>query len=79
MMLNTSTILDLLRERPSRYILHSMANYRMKEANGDDVIVTENGRQFWIEPAADQIGDLMDASHLTRDRSIYRLRAAHLS
>jgi hypothetical protein len=79
MMLNTSTILHLLSERPGRYILDSMGNYRMKEANGDDVIVTENGRQFLIEPAAGQIDGLMDASHLTRDRSIYRLRAAHLS
>jgi hypothetical protein len=74
MMLNTSMILDLLRESPGRYILHSMGDYRMKEANGDDVIVTENGHQSFIEPAAVQIDDLMAASHVTRDHSIYRLR-----
>jgi hypothetical protein len=73
MELTTTGILDLLSEKPGRYIEHSMGRYRMKEANGDDVIVTEDGRRYPIEPEAGQMDDLMDASRLTRDGSRYRL------
>jgi hypothetical protein len=73
MELTTTGILDLLRERPGRYIEHSMGRYRMKEANGDNVTVTEDGRQWSIEPHAGHMDDLTDASHLTRDGSRYRL------
>jgi hypothetical protein len=75
MMLHTTMILELMCERPGKYILHSIGNYRMKEANGDDVTVTESGRQTPIEPSAGQMDDLMDQSVLTRDRSTYRLHA----
>jgi hypothetical protein len=74
MMLNGTIILELLRERPGRYIWHDMGQYRMKEANGADVTVTEDGRECVIEPVAAQMDDLMDASRLIRDRSTYRAK-----
>lgn len=46
MMLNTTMILDLLRQQPERYIQHSMGRYCMKEANGVDVIVEKTGGIF---------------------------------
>jgi hypothetical protein len=73
MMLNTTMILDLLRQTPGRYIQHDMGHYRMKEANGADVKVTENGREYLVEPIAEQMDDLTDASKLVRDGSKYRL------
>ena len=71
MMLNTTMILNLLRERPGRYIQHAMGHYSMKEANGDRVTVTENGKDFLVEPTAEQVDDLTDASHLVRHGSKY--------
>jgi hypothetical protein len=73
MMLNTTMILDLLRQRPGRYVQHDMGQYRMKEANGDDVTITENGRDYLVEPIAEQMDDLIDASKLVRDGSNYLL------
>jgi hypothetical protein len=31
----------------------------MKEANGEDVKLMENGKEYLVEPTADQIDDLM--------------------
>jgi hypothetical protein len=73
MMLNTTMILDLLADKPGRYVQHESGTYRMKEADGSDVIITENGRDYLIEPIAEQMDDLMDASHLRREESQYRL------
>jgi hypothetical protein len=72
-MLNTTMILELLRQKPGRYVDHDMGQYRMKEANGDDVTITENGREYLVEPIAEQMDDLTDASRLVRDGSEYRL------
>ena len=41
----------------------------MKEASGRDVMLTENGKEYLVEPTADQIDDLMDAEQL-KQRSI---------
>jgi virulence-associated protein VagC len=71
MMLNTTMILDLLHQRPGRYIQHDMGQYRMKEANGDDVTITETGREYLVEPIAEQMDDLTDTSQLVRDGSKY--------
>ena len=73
MKLNMTMILDLLGQRPGRYIQHDMGHYRMKEANGSDVKVTENGRAYLVEPIAEQMDDLMDASKLVRSGSKYLL------
>jgi hypothetical protein len=72
-MLNTTMILVLLHEGTGRYIQHDMGHYRMKEANGVDVTVIENGGEYLVEPTAEQIDDLMDASKLVRDGSKYLL------
>jgi hypothetical protein len=73
MMLNTTMILDLLGERPGRYIHHDMGHYRMKEANGADVKVPENGRESLVEPTAGQMDDLMDTKHLVHEGAQYLL------
>ena len=67
--LRTTTILELLRAQPGRHVGHDAGYYRMKEVNDADVIVTENGRQFLVEPDAEQIDDLVRAGHLVRKRS----------
>lgn len=74
-MLNTTMILDLLRERPGRYIERDMGSYRMKEPDGAVVTVTEDGRGYLVEPIAEQMDDLMDAGHLIHKGSIYTLPA----
>jgi hypothetical protein len=73
MMLNTTMILDLLAVKPGRYIQHDFGNYRMKESDGSDVTVTENGHDYLIEPIAAQMDDLTDASKLVCEGSRYRL------
>ena len=73
MNLRSTQILDLLRERHGRYIEHDMGKYAMKEPNGYDVIITENGNQYPVEPVAVQMDDLMDAGKLSRHGSRYYL------
>jgi hypothetical protein len=72
--LNATMIFNLLRQQPGRYVQHDMGDYRMKEANGADVTVRENDLDFLVQPTADHIDSLMDASLLIRDGSRYRPR-----
>ncbi|MBV9826038.1 MAG: hypothetical protein JO001_10210 [Alphaproteobacteria bacterium] len=65
-------ILDLLAAKPGRYIQYARGNYRLKEADGSDVIVSDRGCDQMVEPAADQIDDLANAAHLVREG--FRLR-----
>jgi hypothetical protein len=73
MMLYTSRITDLLRKKPGRYIHQDADAFRMKEAKGEDVKLTEDRREYLVEPTAQQIDDLMDAKRLVRDGSRYVL------
>jgi hypothetical protein len=73
MMLRTWRIIDLLRNKRGRYIHHDAGAFRMKEANGEDVMLTEDRRGYLVEPTAQQIDDLMDAKRLVRDGSKYVL------
>ena len=41
MMLNGTMILELLHQKPGRYIQRGRGPYRMKEASGVDVVHTE--------------------------------------
>jgi hypothetical protein len=63
-------ILDI---QPGRLIRYEGGIFRMKEANGEDVKLTENGREYLVEPTADQIDDLMDAEQLVQEATLYRL------
>ena len=45
MTLNGTMILELLHQKPGRYIQHDMGLYRMKEANGVGVVHTEKNGQ----------------------------------
>ncbi len=73
MMLCTTKILELLRERPGRYIQQCMGEFCMKEANGAAVSVNEEGKDFLIKPIVEQMDDLMRASHLVYHNSKYTL------
>ena len=73
MMLGTTEILELLRERPGRYIQKCMNEFCMKEANGVAVSVNKWGRDFLIKPTGEQMGDLMRTSHLANCNSKYIL------
>ena len=73
MPLTITMITDLLGERPGRYINGDMGYYRMKEANGDDVKITDNGRECLVEPVAIQMDNLMDAGRLRQNGSRYYL------
>jgi hypothetical protein len=73
MRLRSTQILDLLNEKPGRYIHHAMGRYQMKEASGADVRLTEDGKEYPVEPTAEQMDGLMDLSKLVRDGSKYSL------
>jgi hypothetical protein len=73
MNLITSMIPQLLEAATGRHILYEGGIFRMKEANGEDVKLTENGKEYLVEPTADQIDDLMDAEQLVQEGTLYRL------
>jgi hypothetical protein len=69
----TSMIPKMLDSEPGRHILYEGGIFRMKEANGQDVKLVENGEEYLVEPTADQIDDLMDAEQLVQEGMLYRL------
>ena len=73
MHLMTSMIAKILDSEPGRYIRYNAGNFRMKEANGADVKLTENGKEYLVEPTVDQMDDLMDAEQLVQEGTLYRL------
>jgi hypothetical protein len=73
MHLSTTDLLNLLSEKPGRYIKGRWAEYVVMEADGTDVTVVEDGNVFPIRPAESQVDQLFDASYLVRDGSKYRL------
>ena len=73
MNLITSMIPKILDSQPGRYIRYDAGTFRMKEANGEDVKLTENGKEYLVEPTADQMDDLMDAEQLVQEGTLYRL------
>ncbi len=76
MRLHTTGLHNLLREKPGRYIYHHHGDYVVKEADGSDVTVTENGVTYPLRPPEIMIDDLVGASLLIRepDGSKYRPR-----
>jgi len=73
MNLTTPMIPQLLDAAPGRHILYEGGIFRMKEASGRDVMLTENGKEYLVEPTADQIDYLMDAEQLVQEATLYRL------
>lgn len=69
----TSMIPKILDSQPGRHILYEGGVFRMKEASGEDVKLTENGKEYLVEPTADQMDDLMDAEQLVQEGILYRL------
>jgi hypothetical protein len=55
--------------------IHSLRRSRLsiKEANGEDVKLTEDRSEYLVEPTLQQIDDLVDAKRLVRDDSRYVL------
>jgi hypothetical protein len=58
MNLITSMIPQILDAAPGRHILYEGGVFRMKEANREDVKLMENGKEYLVEPTADQMDDL---------------------
>src|ERR1700722_13694616 len=74
MTLNGTTILELLQQKPGRYIQHDMGLYPMKKADEADVLHTDkNGREYPIELLTAHMDGLMDEGRLVRDGSSYLL------
>jgi hypothetical protein len=73
MNLITSIMPTILDAAPGRHILYEGGVFRIKEANDQDVKLTENGIEYLVEPTADQIDDLMDAEQLVQEATLYRL------
>jgi len=72
MYMTTTQVLDLLRQKPGRYVETYMGEYAIKESDGTDVTATEGGVTFPIRPAKSQIDQLVEAGHLIRDGSKLR-------
>ena len=69
MKIRESIILELLRAKPGRYILHDMGDYTMKEADGTDVLVDGE----LVKPWHNHMDALEGAGKLICDGSKYRL------
>jgi hypothetical protein len=73
MHLHTSGVLDLLRAKTGRYIEHHRGLYVMKEGDGTNVFLIENGEHVHIQPSEGQIDDLVAAGHMIKEGSRYQL------
>jgi hypothetical protein len=69
--ITATMILDFLRKRPGRYIQHDTGHYRMKEANGVDVIESDDRGVFHVDPSQAQIDGLMEEAKLIQNGSRY--------
>jgi hypothetical protein len=74
MKLNATNALDLLRERPGRYIDHDAGQYRMREPDGTDVVLTEGGREYLVDLGYEIMDSLLAEHRLIHDGSRYRAK-----
>ncbi len=73
MHLHTTGVIDLLSAKTGRYIEHHHGLYVMKEANGTNVFMLENGKHVHIEPTDSQMADLVPAGHLIQEGPRFQL------
>ena len=73
MHLHTAGVLDLLTAKTGRYIEVHHGHYVMKEGDGTNVFVLEDGRHLHIQPTESQMEDLVAKGHLIKDGSRYEL------
>jgi hypothetical protein len=73
MHLHTSGILDLLLARTGRFVESHKGHYVMKEADGTNVFVIEDGKRVHIQPLESQIDELITGGHLVKEDSRYHL------
>ncbi len=73
MTLNTTQVLEALRANPGAYVVHNAGTYRLKNADGTDMVKTDGGRTYFLEPSYHMMDDLMDAGRLKKDGQKYRL------
>ena len=73
MHLHTAGVLDLLTAKTGRYIEEHHGHYVMKEGDGTNVFVLEDGRRLHIQPTESQMEDLVAKGHLIKDGSRYEL------
>lgn len=74
MHLHTTGILDMLEEKTGRYIEHHRGLYVMKESDGSNVFVIEDGERAHIHPTESQVNDLVTAGHLLKEGDRYHLQ-----
>ena len=73
MHLHTSGVLELLSAKTGRYIEHHRGLYVMKEGDGTNVFMLEDGKHVHIQPSEGQIDELVKAGHLIQEGSRYEL------
>jgi hypothetical protein len=73
MHLHTTGVIDLLSAKTGRYIEHHHGLYVMKEGDGTNVFMLENGKHVHIEPTDGQMTELLAAGHLIQEGSRYQL------
>lgn len=73
MHLHTRGVLDLLRAKTGRYIEHHRGLYVMKEEDGTNVFVLEDGKHVHIQPTEHQMNELLDEGHLIQEGSRYQV------
>ena len=74
MHLHTAGILEMLGEKTGRFIEHHHGVYVMKEADGSNVFVIEDGQHVHIHPSEHQVDDLLAAGHLLKEGNRYHLQ-----
>ena len=74
MHLHTTGILELLDDKTGRYIEHHHGLYVMKEADGSNVFVIEDGERVHIHPSEGQVRELLAAGHLLEEGNRYHLQ-----
>ena len=72
MHLHTAGVLDLLTAKTGRYIEEHHGHYVMKEGDGTNVFVIEDGQRLHIQPTESQIDDLVEKGHLIQEGSRYQ-------
>lgn len=73
MHLHTTGVIDLLGAKTGRYIEHHHGLYVMKEGDGSNVFLLEDGKHVHIQPSQGQMDELLAAGHLMQEGSRYQL------
>jgi hypothetical protein len=73
MTLRTTEILELLESHAGSYVLRNLGTYRVKNADGTDMVKIEGGRTCVLEPSHQMMDDLMAQGRLKQNGQKYTL------